>query len=156
MAKRLLSGPGGRLSGDKVASVTVGDDGVFCTYAHVCGAHIVAQIGNSTFDLPDQEKDFQLFADHPDVQEKVFDAFRQVGVVMAIALEVKRPLQGPGCKTSRARKTGLTAWSEGRRIFSARILCDSLALEVPHGTFGRKLTFAKSPKRYHIVYTERG
>jgi len=82
--------------GDKIASVAVGDEGVFCTYAHVSGVHIVAQIGNSTFDPLDQEKDFQLFADNPDVQEKVFDAFRQVGVVMVFALEVKRPLQGPG------------------------------------------------------------
>ncbi|MDB4793598.1 hypothetical protein OAG63_01035 [Methylacidiphilales bacterium] len=81
--------------GDKVASVTVGN-GVFCTWAHISGVHIVAQIGNDTFDPLDQVKDFLLFADHPDVQQTVFNLFKQAGAVMVILPDVKSPLQGPG------------------------------------------------------------
>lgn len=82
--------------GDKVATVAEGEDAAFSTYAHACGVHIVAQMGNTAYDPLDQEKDFQLFADHPDVQQAVFNAFRQAGAVMVIALDVGRPLQGPG------------------------------------------------------------
>ncbi len=82
--------------GDRLATVGVSEAAVYCTFAHVIGAHIVAQLGNGTFDPDNQEQDFALFADHPDVQQQVFDAFKQKGVVMVLALEVKRPLRGPG------------------------------------------------------------
>ena len=92
--------------GDKVASVALGEGGAFCTYAHAAGVHIVAQMGNSAYDPLDQENDFALFADHPDVQQAVFDAFKQVGVVMVVALDVVRPLQGPGWE----QIPGTTTW----------------------------------------------
>jgi hypothetical protein len=82
--------------GDKVASVAVNENGAFCTYAHASGVHIVAQMGNNTVDPLDQEKDFALFADNPDVQQSVFNAFKQAGAVMVIVVDVERPLQGPG------------------------------------------------------------
>jgi hypothetical protein len=81
--------------GDKVASVNIGH-GAFCTWAHVSGVRVVAQIGNNTFDPLNQDADFQLFADHPDIQQTVFNLFKQAGAVMVIVPDVKYPLQGPG------------------------------------------------------------
>ena len=50
--------------GDKVASVTTGND-IRCTWAYAAGLHIVADIGNDAFDPQSQQQDFDLFWTDP-------------------------------------------------------------------------------------------
>ena len=81
--------------GTKVAAVGYGSC-IWDTWAYVCGAHIVAEIGNYAYDLDDQNKDLRLFAGSPDVQQTVFQYFRQAGATLVVARELPEPPQGPG------------------------------------------------------------
>lgn len=81
--------------GDKVAAVGIGsslDD----TWAYVGGVHIVAEIGNYAFDRENQEKDLQLFTSSPEVQQTVFNLFRQAGAVVVVVRDLPESPQGPG------------------------------------------------------------
>jgi hypothetical protein len=80
---------------DAIASVTVGHGG-FCTWAHVCGLRIVAEVGNNTFDPDHQEEDFRLFATHPDVQQHVFRLFQRAGAVMVVVPQALISPEGLG------------------------------------------------------------
>jgi hypothetical protein len=91
--------------GDQVASVKVGDD-MLCTWAHVAGVHLVAEIGNDAFDPAGQDADFQLFSDDPAVQGKDCDLFRQAGASMVVAPEVSGAMKGAGWE----QVVGTQAW----------------------------------------------
>jgi len=91
--------------GDKVASVKVGN-GSLCGWAYMNGLRIVAEIGNDAFDPRDQEKDFELFTGSPEVQQTVFDAFKQAGAVAVVVLDVNGPIQGAGWE----RIPGTQSW----------------------------------------------
>jgi len=91
--------------GDKVADVVVGN-GSRCTWAYIDDLHIVAEIGNETFNPGDQEKGFQLFTGSPDVQRTVFNLFRQAGAVWVVARDVNGLPQGSGWE----RVPGTRSW----------------------------------------------
>jgi hypothetical protein len=81
--------------GDKIAAVGPGsslDD----TWAYVCGAHIVGEIGNFAYDPDNQKQDLQLFAGSPEVQETVFNLFRQAGAEVVVARYLDGTPQGDG------------------------------------------------------------
>jgi hypothetical protein len=81
--------------GTKVAMVRV-ERGIQTTWAYVSGLHIVSQIGNQDFNQEQQQKDFQLFINRPDVQQTVFNLFRKSGAVLVLALDVPGAPQGDG------------------------------------------------------------
>jgi hypothetical protein len=81
--------------GDKVASVLVGP-AIYCTWAHVAGVHIVAEIGNNAFDPAHQIEDFRLFTGIPEIQRHVFQLFKQAGAVMVVIPESEVPPEGSG------------------------------------------------------------
>jgi len=85
----------GAQPGTKVAIVRVENE-IDATWAYVSGLHIAAQIGNQDFDRAQQNQDFQLFLDSPDVQQTVFDLFRKAGAKLVVVLHAPSAPVGIG------------------------------------------------------------
>jgi hypothetical protein len=80
-------------SGEKVALArNTGPVG----WAYIGDVHIVAEMGNSTFDREDGKRDFELFTKSPEIQQTAFKLFRQAGAVLVVAYDVEGPLAGQG------------------------------------------------------------
>jgi hypothetical protein len=94
----------GLRSGDKVASVSAGND-IRCTWAYGAGLHVVAAIGNDAFDPKNQVEDLHLFFDDPSTQEQVLQMFREQGAVAVVATDIPFDVSSPGWQHVPGSKT---------------------------------------------------
>ena len=91
--------------GEAVGSVQPGG-AMLCTWAHAAGVHIVAEIGNDSYDPASQAADCHQFVHEPTVQRKALNLFRQIGAVAVVVTAVGEPVAGPGWE----QVPGTTSW----------------------------------------------